>query len=117
MTTSSTLRAPVPDGFELVEDEPQLTLLQRGDLRSPMRIVVRLAEQPPSLDAPRKRALGDVEGVYTIDELDGGSGGPVHVLRAYKLTDRGAIVLEAEAQQETGTPDFAAAWSVLEGAR
>ena len=113
VTTKSGLTVPRPEGFDAAEDDARLVFVEHGDLRSPRRISVWLADAPPPLEHARQD--GDIH--YAQEEVEGGSGGPVHVLRAYKAVERGFIVLEAEVQQELGTPDFALARSVLARAK
>ena len=113
MAPANALDVPTPEGFDTRESGSRVVFIQAGDLRSPMQISLWRAEAPPSFEAPERD--GDL--YFELQEREGGSAGPLHVLRGYKATEPGFIVLEAEAQQELGRPDFGSARAALRQAR
>ena len=114
MTTSRDgLRVACPEGFVRRAASPHLVFVQQGRLRTPMRISVWLADDAPTLPGAQTHELASGRASFIREVSEGGSGGQVHVLRAYRPAGAGAIVLEAEVQQEFGEPDFGPAWAVL----
>lgn len=102
-----------PPGFDLVTSAPKVTMSEAGMIRSPMHLAVWRSENAPEFDAPRTHRLGQARAYFVLEEHEGGSGGPNHVLRAYRSFPGGVIELQAEAQREFGPPDFGIAWTVL----
>ncbi len=116
MTAVGGLRIVPPEGFDRTGDDSRAVFLQGGGLRSPMQITVWSAADAPPLADPRQRALTNGTATFGVEETDGGSGGPVYVLRAFKASGEGTIAIEAQVQSEGGEPDFETAWSLLDTA-
>lgn len=110
------VRVAAPEGFAVVAREPRLQLREEGDIRSPLDISVWREDDAPALERPKSRMLDGTEAHYLVEEFPGGSGGPAHVLRAFKRVDGSVVQLEAEVQREFGPPSFDVAWAVFASA-
>jgi hypothetical protein len=87
-------------------------LIEKGDLRSPRRITVSLADADPVGDEAQERAIEGKSVRYRISETGSGSGGVEYELIAARQDEDAFVVVTAIEQTEHSKP-FIAAWSVL----
>ena len=112
------LTAEMPQGYRPDHFEDRMTFMESGALRSPMMIELWLAEEPPAdVTRVQERTLSGRPVRYAEETREGGSGGPQHVLRAWRAAGGRTLLMEAKAQRESGKPDFDVAWQTFASAR
>ena len=88
--------------------------MQDGDLRAPLTVRIDLKSEvlmkSPAEERPSAAGLAR----FQVEELEGGSAGPVWRLNAARDTPKGFLTMEADQQSELGPPDFAKAWEIFE---
>ena len=80
-----------------------------------MSVELRLSAGGPPQQAASSYIYTDVR--YLIEEFDGGSGGALYRLTAWRETQGGWIVMTAERQNEAIPPSFDTAWAMFMEAR
>lgn len=103
---------PVPEGFEVHEQDFGFAAAQQGMLRSPLTFTLWL--QRDGSRAPPPKYLGLFGPQEKISTLEGeGSSGAVHTLEAWRVLGACWLSLEAVVQAEDGMPSFLAARAAL----
>jgi len=115
-----------PNGLQLMAP-PGATSQQRadgfaltvgGESRTPLAIVVELAEAAPVLASAQERTLGTAAVARSaVHQVAGGSGGVEYQLQAATAARARWIVMTATVQSERGEPSFVQAWEILASAR
>ena len=102
-----------PQGFKSQEATEGVVFVEDGQIRTPLMVRIDLR---PSVDfeTSEERRLANGLARYKVDELEGGSAGPLWQLNAVKDTAQGVLVMEASQQAELGPPNFAKAWEIFE---
>ena len=104
----------------VVEDTPSGFVVSCCKGRFPGRVTVQFdanVAAPPG-HWPDTRTVGDVDVHYTILDLEGGgSGGEAYRLSAWHSARAGHLLYVQEDQSEWREPDFALAWSVIQGTK
>ena len=112
------LRTVLPQGFRAVTTAAGFQFDEQGELRSPKKITIVRSDAKPELAAEGEQTLPDrEEAQYAVQELQGGSGGNVYQLTAWRKATDGWIVMTEYVQVEHFDPDFAVGWAVLGQAR
>ncbi|MEM7188253.1 MAG: Tsi3 family protein [Pseudomonadota bacterium] len=108
----------VPEDFQAMQKAGTLHVIQSGDLRSPMSMILKLQHDEPTLPNAHFEAIDGVGIYYLIDQSDhGGSGGPEWHMTGWRVLGAQWLVISARQQSELGAPDFTAALSVLASAQ
>ena len=108
------LRTVLPQGFRAATTAAGFEFDEEGELRSPKRITIVRSDAKPELAAEGEQTLPDREEArFAIQELEGGSGGDVYQLTAWRKATDGWIVMTEYVQVEHFDPDFAVGWAVL----
>ena len=104
---------PTPQGFSSTDEVGGITFVQDGQIRTPLMVRITLQR---NADVPMddERTLADGVARFQIEELEGGSAGPLWQLSAARDTDKGVLVMRASQQAELGPPSFAKAWEIFE---
>lgn len=101
-----------PAGFDATMNGKGFYLIEKGDLRSPRRLTISLADTDPLGDEAQERSIEGKTIRYRISEIGAGSGGVEYELVAARQDQEAFVVVTAIEQTEHSEP-FAAAWSVL----
>ncbi len=108
----------MPGGYRADHFEDRMTFMEAGARRSPMVIELWLVDRPPAGGVNIEERTLDGHAVRYVEETrEGGSGGPQHLLRAWRTVGARTLVMEARVQRERGRPDFDVAWQTFASAR
>lgn len=107
-----------PDGFRAMEEAAGFAFEEEGMIRAPRYLRVLRLEQAPS-QAPQgtRKLKSGASASYALESRSGGSGGDEYELTTWRAAEGGWIAVSETAQSETGEPDFAAAWILIDRAR
>lgn len=111
----------VPEGFEARPTEDGYAVEPSGDenreVRNPVVADVSLVKgRAPDVSPLQTRRVGGKEVSYRVSKGEGGSGGETYALEVYLTVPAGHIRFTQATQSETGEPDFALCWTLVNSA-
>lgn len=103
-----------PVGFTAKNDGNGVLFVQDGDIRTPLTVRIDLKSEAVMKSPAEERQSTAGLARYQVEELEGGSAGPLWRLNATRDTPKGILTMEANLQSELGPPDFRKAWEIFE---
>lgn len=110
------LSLEIPEECEVakVGSDVRVFSAKRERSRSPMSIVLTLADTPPQFTAPKAKEIAHRTINYVVTDEPGGSGGEARRLKAWVESNGRFVVLDSVVQPESGgDAAFAVEWAIL----